>query len=589
MPLTTSSSASTLQLSNEPCEQAQVLRSLLPWRDWDILETYPALSRVYLTMSLVVLRVSPRERALILSAVYATGLPRGVRELCSREQAAVQFVRCVRRGQAPPACVRKSFVKTCGEHRLAYVAAVAAFGALDAAIASLNELPPFHSHHTGKRSREEMAMNKWRMVRDDFLDAPCEAPALWKRVASPLKLLSKTRRAKTTEAAWISHVPSTDLELCRYVRRRLGFCPQYFRTGPISVRRALMLATNDLLLTEWGPVPVRVKHLMCYILARASGFGVLAAHAAFLAYMSGASLFQLLLAVDRRTLVVLRTNYLAKAPRIPSATSTISSDRTNYAKPEKRPRARERRAHTELGNASPRVDRVSSGMSANIFGNDIDANYTEYDCDYDSSVEEEISEVDRTETESDADGDAGSGDELEEIDLNEPPSVGVNVPVVDEIEEFPENIGDDLFGIEEDEDGIARLALKGAIFGEREVALLLFAHSVARNSRRDGLARASMDESSEMQRLFSAQGILEASSVIGYVHMLQQWTACFQHQANALETPVRRFVQSAIGTRLELANVGQRLPLGINDDYHGIPQGRRYAPSHRGGNRSMEW
>lgn len=524
-----------------------------------LLASHPPLARAYAALALVALRVPSRLRGAILSAAAAEPLPPSAASLSPRDLTAVQLVVAVRAEKAPPANLRDRFADALRPGKVHYAAAVAALGALDAAVASL--VAPARA----------AAMYSLRLPR---IHASPDADLLH-RAAAPLRAAAAGHRARSAAARWMAGIPSTHSGLIRHANRRLGFAPGYLSTGPVAPRRAIALAVEELLLASSPSVPNRLKHLMCLVRARAAGSAQLAAHAAFLAHRAGATLFQLLLASDRRTLLVMRDRYRAAAPPSPRGSSVSSADGRG---PRKRPRARgvlRERYRGEPGDLPPRPvwrpadkedgveeeslseepfdDASESGLDDDGSDASIDDNAEGY---YDDDAEEDSAYYD---------GRVSAGEFSSTLPGTY--SSDVSAPLADPFADdlagadytgAPDHgLGDaSLYVVEPDADGQSVLRLTDVVFSEREVALLLFAHAALT----DGVPRAGAAEAAEMRRLFPARAAVEAAGVVAFHAMLEQWTGVRAAGPAALEAPVRRFVQGPVGAKLKLADVGQRAP-----------------------------
>lgn len=108
-----------------------------------------------------------------------------------------------------------------------------------------------------------------------------------------------------------------------------------------------------------------------------------------------------------------------------------------------------------------------------------------------------------------------------------------------------------------------------SIFSDKEVAVLLLAHDVARASRRNSLRAAkcpdappgpllSPGRAAQVHDFFEPEAIMEIVSVIAVFHLLQRWTVCYPYRPGSLEAPVRKFVQTPIAHDLSVGSVGQR-------------------------------
>ncbi|CDF35706.1 unnamed protein product [Chondrus crispus] len=110
-----------------------------------------------------------------------------------------------------------------------------------------------------------------------------------------------------------------------------------------------------------------------------------------------------------------------------------------------------------------------------------------------------------------------------------------------------------------------------SVFTEREVAVLLLAHDIARASKRNSALMAKCPDAppgplltaataARIEDLFKSDAIMEIASVVAVFHMLQRWTVCFPYRAEgeSLEAPVRKFVQTPIAHDLSVGSVGQR-------------------------------
>ena len=121
-----------------------------------------------------------------------------------------------------------------------------------------------------------------------------------------------------------------------------------------------------------------------------------------------------------------------------------------------------------------------------------------------------------------------------------------------------------------DEEG-DHYAFDESVFTEREVAVLLLAHDIARASKRNSARMAKCPDAppgplltaataARIDDLFKSDAIMEIVSVVAVFHMLQRWTVCFPYRAEgeSLEAPVRKFVQTPIAHDLSVGSVGQR-------------------------------
>lgn len=108
-----------------------------------------------------------------------------------------------------------------------------------------------------------------------------------------------------------------------------------------------------------------------------------------------------------------------------------------------------------------------------------------------------------------------------------------------------------------------------SIFSDKEVAVLLLTHDVARASRRNSLRAAKCPDAppgplltparaAQVYDLFEPEAIMEIVSVIAVFHLLQRWTVCYPYRPGSLEAPVRKFVQTPIAHDLSVGSVGQR-------------------------------
>lgn len=590
-------------------------------------------------------------RSVVLRVSVEGGLMRGVRGVGAKEGIVVGFVRGV---SGWPSCVpvevRGGVEGVLGRGGLEHVAVVCAFGGFYGVVSALVGLADVAEgdEEAGRLARLSINGEGEFAVRGNV-----GKQGLLARITAPLKIMGAARRVRQMEeSTWLHSIPVSKRSQTGYMRAAMGFMPEYLRKIRSSaVRRVLILAIDTILLTDGmdaeDSIPVPVRNLMCYILAKSAESSVLTAHSAFVAHHFGASEYQLEAAMDLDLLLSLRKAYSLSSTSAASSLSMSSAESPSPSPPEKPLPTPKRMRHgwADRGSDSlgagfvPGAHEGSDANNADVLNGDRAQGKQRSEPDEyqlampsvpeDSHVEEPSS-IDSTrmpfvdvpeqlQMYADALGgsEIGSGNESygsegegyddahdamdeDEIRADKLNDEGINRDEndgrdYDDESDHGDDDDDDDEGDEGDEvdaeyaaftqradrrerqpygrqrpRSLADKKSSGvAPFTEREVTLLLLAHSVARTTRRRARTRersstglpqrmVSENDCATMRRLFSSEGIMEATSVIGVFFLLQRWTSIYHPRPGAFESPVRRFVQSYIGINLDVGAVGQR-------------------------------